>query len=93
MERRKSVCLSLATLPSYSLPATTMTTGMGGRCSKATTTACITKLAAKYFNHRGKEIPLDTVRNYFVGKGEAPIKGSHVPEDRKLFRIVPADQA
>jgi len=51
------------------------------------------KLIAKYFNHGGKEIPLDTARNYFVGKGEAPIKGSQVPEDRKLFRIVPADQA
>lgn len=51
------------------------------------------KLVAKYFNHGGKEIPLDTARNYFVGKGEAPIKGSQVPEDRKQFRIVPADQA
>lgn len=51
------------------------------------------KLVAKYFNHGSKEIPLDTARNYFVGKGEAPIKGSQVPEDRKLFRIVPANQA
>jgi len=51
------------------------------------------KLIAKYFNHGGKDIPLDTARNYFVGKGESPIKGSQVPDDRKLFRIVPADQA
>ncbi|HAU55189.1 MAG TPA: hypothetical protein DHU90_03805 [Sphingobacterium sp.] len=33
------------------------------------------KLIAKYFHHGGKEIPLDTAHNYFVGKGEAPIKG------------------
>src|SRR5690606_37175586 len=48
------------------------------------------KLIAKYFNHGGKEIPLDPARNYFVGKGEARIKGSQVPDGRKLFRIVPA---
>src|SRR5690606_13436411 len=48
------------------------------------------KLIAKYFNHGGKEIPLDTACNYCVGKCEARIQGAQVPDGRKSYRIVPA---
>lgn len=48
------------------------------------------KIIAKYFSHDGKDISVDTVRNYFVRKEEGKaIKGSQIPDDKKLFRIVP----
>lgn len=49
------------------------------------------KLLSKYFTHGGKPIPLETARNYFVEKTEdIPIKGTVVPEESRVFRIVPA---
>lgn len=49
------------------------------------------KLISKYFTHGGKPIPLDTARNYFVEKTkDIPIKGTMIPEESRLFRIVPA---
>ncbi|MBB1643624.1 hypothetical protein [Sphingobacterium sp. UME9] len=48
------------------------------------------KLISKYFSHQGKDIPINTARNYFVQKSaKDATKGSKVPEDKKLFSIIP----
>ncbi|RYZ78483.1 MAG: hypothetical protein EOP04_29635 [Proteobacteria bacterium] len=50
------------------------------------------KMISKYFSHAGKDISIETIRNYFVEKkGDVPVKGTMVPTDRRLFRIVRAD--
>lgn len=47
------------------------------------------KMLAKYFSYEGKDIPLDTLRNYFSKKAQANSrKGIAIPEDKKIFRIV-----
>lgn len=52
------------------------------------------KLLSKYFTHGGKPIPLETARNYFVSKeGDIPAKGTLIPEESRLFRIVPVNQS
>ncbi|WP_231427718.1 hypothetical protein [Pedobacter sp. Leaf250] len=51
------------------------------------------KMISRYFSHAGKNISIETLRNYFVNKkGDVPVKGTTVPADRRLFRIVRADQ-
>ncbi len=48
------------------------------------------KLISKYFSHQGKDIPINTARNYFVQKSaKDATKGSKIPEDKKLFSIIP----
>lgn len=48
------------------------------------------KLVAKYFTYEGKDIPINTARNYFVQKDvKDSKKGVKIPEDKKLFLIVP----
>lgn len=47
------------------------------------------KLISKYFTHNRKPIPIETARNYFpVQKDAEMIKGSQVPGDLRLFKIV-----
>lgn len=47
------------------------------------------KLISKYFSHQGKDIPVNTARNYFVQKSaKDATKGSKIPEDKKLFSII-----
>ena len=51
------------------------------------------KMISKYFMHGDKPIPMETCRNYFVeGNGDVPSKGTPVPEESKLFRIVPVTE-
>ncbi|WP_316849074.1 hypothetical protein [Pedobacter agri] len=51
------------------------------------------KMISRYFSHAGKDISIETVRNYFVEKkGDVPVKGTTVPADRRLFRIVRTDE-
>lgn len=46
------------------------------------------KMISKYFTHAGKDIPIETCRNYFVdGFGEIPSKGTHIQPGSKLFKI------
>jgi len=48
------------------------------------------KLVAKYFTYEGKDIPINSARNYFVQKDSKDAKkGVKIPEDKKLFVIVP----
>lgn len=52
------------------------------------------KMISKYFSQDGKDIPLETSRNYFVEKkGDIPIKGTAVREEHQLFEIIPVKQA
>lgn len=51
------------------------------------------KMISKYFSHDGRDIPLETSRNYFVEKkGDTPIKGTAVREEHQLFEIVPVKE-
>ncbi len=48
------------------------------------------KIISNYFSDNKKNISIETARNYFVEKKpEERSKGSEVPEDKKLFLIVP----
>ncbi|NRF38535.1 hypothetical protein [Pedobacter foliorum] len=47
------------------------------------------KMIAKYFSHGGKDIPIETARNYFVEKkGDVSIKGTSIQPEHQLFKIV-----
>lgn len=47
------------------------------------------KMISKYFSHDGRDIPLETSRNYFVEKkGDIPIKGTLIHEEHQIFKIV-----
>ena len=48
------------------------------------------KMVAKYFQHGDKPISIDTARNYFPArKNDKPSKYIEIPEEDKLFKIVP----
>lgn len=48
------------------------------------------KLIAKYFSHGGKDIPIETARNYFVDKkGDVAIKGTAIQPEHRLFKVIP----
>lgn len=50
------------------------------------------KMIAKYFSHGGKDIPIETARNYFVEKkSDIPVKGTAIQEVHQLFKIVPSN--
>jgi hypothetical protein len=52
------------------------------------------KMISKYFSHGGKDIPIETVRNYFVDKKDnIPIKGTAIQLENQLFKIVPVNSA
>ncbi|WP_222537849.1 hypothetical protein [Pedobacter polysacchareus] len=51
------------------------------------------KMISKYFSQDGKDIPLETSRNYFVEKkGDVPIKGTAVRKEHQLFEIIPVKE-
>lgn len=52
------------------------------------------KMIAKYFSHGGKDIPIETARNYFVDKkGDVAIKGTSIQLEHRLFKVIPVDPA
>ena len=52
------------------------------------------KMIAKYFSHGGKDIPIETARNYFVEKkGDVAIKGTAIQSEHRLFKISPVRPA
>lgn len=52
------------------------------------------KMIAKYFSHGGKDIPIETARNYFVDKkGDVTIKGTSIQPEHRLFKIIPIEPA
>lgn len=47
------------------------------------------KMISKYFSTDGKDIPIETAKNYFSGKqADIAVKGTLVPTENKLFKIV-----
>jgi hypothetical protein len=47
------------------------------------------KMISKYFSLDGKDIPIETVKNYFTDKrDDVGIKGTAIPSKNKLFKIV-----
>jgi hypothetical protein len=47
------------------------------------------KMISKYFSHGGKDIPIETSRNYFVEKkGDIPSKGTSVHQEHQIFKII-----
>lgn len=52
------------------------------------------KMIAKYFSHGGKDIPIETARNYFVDKkGDVTIKGTSIQPEHRLFKVMPVEPA
>jgi hypothetical protein len=52
------------------------------------------KMIAKYFSHGGKDIPIETARNYFVDKkGDVTIKGTSIQAEHRLFKVIPIEPA
>ncbi|MCX2450073.1 hypothetical protein OQX61_02210 [Pedobacter sp. PLR] len=50
------------------------------------------KMIARYFSHGGKDIPIETARNYFVDKkGDVAIKGTSIQSEHRLFKVVPIE--
>lgn len=50
------------------------------------------RLIGKYFSDGGDDLPVETLRNYYVGnKGDITSKGTEIKPDHKLFRIVPVN--
>lgn len=50
------------------------------------------KMIAKYFSHGGKDIPIETARNYFVDKkGDVAIKGTSIQSEHRLFKVIRID--
>lgn len=48
------------------------------------------KMISKYFSIDAKDIPIDTAKNYFSDKqNDIGVKGTLVPPENKLFKIVP----
>lgn len=51
------------------------------------------KMISKYFSHDGKDIPIETARNYFVEKkGDIPTKGTSIQPEQQLFKITPVKE-
>lgn len=51
------------------------------------------KMVSKYFVYNGKDIPVNTVRNYFVQKDpKDSMKGVKIPKEKKLFEIISKNQ-
>ncbi|MCL7987054.1 hypothetical protein M8998_03760 [Sphingobacterium sp. lm-10] len=62
--------------------------GSGRKLLKSDYDSPYYKLISKYFSHQGKDIPVNTARNYFVQKSaKDATKGSKIPDDKKLFSI------
>ena len=46
------------------------------------------KMIAKYFSNGGKDIPIETARNYFVDKkGDVTIKGTSIQPELRFLKL------
>jgi hypothetical protein len=46
-------------------------------------------MISKYFSHGGKDIPIESARNYFVEKkGDIPSKGPASQQEHQIFKII-----
>jgi len=61
----------------------------GQKLAKAQSQSPWYKMIGKYFHHGGKEISLDTLRNYFPATKEGKlIKGSDISDSDQIFEII-----
>ncbi|WP_158796403.1 hypothetical protein [Pedobacter sp. L105] len=64
----------------------------GQKLAKAQSQSPWYKMIGKYFHHGGKEISLDTLRNYFPATKDGKlIKGSEISEENQIFEIIRKD--
>lgn len=62
----------------------------GGNLLKYDHQVAYPRMISKYFSHGGNDIPVETLRNYYVSKkDDEPVKGTSIQLERKLFKIVP----
>lgn len=51
------------------------------------------KMISRYFSHGGKDIPIETARNYFVEKkGDVASKGTNIKLGQRFFEIIPVKE-
>lgn len=61
----------------------------GGNLLKYDHQVAYPRMISKYFSHGGNDIPVETLRNYYVSKkDDEPVKGTSIQSERKLFKIV-----
>lgn len=62
----------------------------GGNLLKYDHQVAYPRMISKYFAHAGNDIPVETLRNYYVSKkDDVPVKGTSIQSEHKLFKIVP----
>lgn len=62
----------------------------GGNLLKYDHQVAYPRMISKYFSHGGNDIPVETLRNYYVSKkDDEPVKGTSIQSECKLFKIVP----
>lgn len=62
----------------------------GGKLLKYDHQVAYPRMISKYFAHAGNDIPVETLRNYYVvKKDDIPVKGTSIQSEHKLFKIVP----
>ncbi|WGQ11381.1 hypothetical protein QG516_06910 [Pedobacter gandavensis] len=62
----------------------------GGSLLKYDHQVAYPRMISKYFAHAGNDIPVETLRNYYVvKKDDVPVKGTSIQSEHKLFEIIP----
>ncbi|WP_342328063.1 hypothetical protein [Pedobacter sp. FW305-3-2-15-E-R2A2] len=62
----------------------------GGNLLKYDHQVAYPRMISRYFSHGGNDIPVETLRNYYVSKkDDEPVKGTSIQSERKIFKIVP----
>lgn len=66
---------------------------LGGNLLKYDHQVAYPRMISKYFAHGGNDIPVETLRNYYVvKKDDVPVKGTSIKSEHKLFKIVPVKE-
>jgi hypothetical protein len=85
---------ALPTLADLLMQMSNLTLPSGRKFLRCDNKSPYSKLISKYFSQDGKDIPLETSRNYFTGKkDQVTIKGTAIKEKHQLFEITPIKQA
>lgn len=66
----------------------------GGNLLKYDHQVAYPRMISRYFTHAGNDIPVETLRNYYVvKKDDIPVKGTSIQSEHKLFKIVPVNES
>lgn len=85
---------ALPTLADLLIQMSNLTLPSGRKFLRCDNKSPYSKLISKYFSQDGKDIPMETSRNYFTGKkDEVTSKGTAVKEKHQFFEITPIKQA